>query len=235
MLKSLISVLIPVYNEKDTIEEILKKVHNAPYPDGFDYEVICVNDASTDGTTNLLKNYSNDKVVIIDKLVNQGKGAAIKTALEVAQGDIIIIQDADLEYNPNDYPKLIAPIIEGHADVVFGSRFLGGSGPHRVLFFWHSIGNKILTFLSNMLTNLNLTDMETCYKVFTRKAITDVDIKSRRFGIEPELTAKFAKKRLKIYEVPISYYGRDYQEGKKITWRDGISAMYYIFKYNLFN
>jgi len=229
-----ISILIPVYNEIKTIETILDKVHAAPIPKGFNYEIVCVDDASSDGTVDWLKKYKNDKVSIYFKEKNAGKGAAIKDAIAYATGDIMIIQDADLEYDPNEYSRLLDPIINGHADVVYGSRLMGGSGPQRVLFYWHSVGNRFLTTLSNMFTNINLTDMETCYKVFTKDAIAGINIKSKRFGLEPEITSKFAKKKLRMYEIPISYYGRDYSEGKKIGWKDGVSAIWCIIRFNLF-
>lgn len=229
----LISILIPVYNEKNTIEQLLQKVHSAPYPNGYDYEIICVDDCSTDGSTAWLKEYTHPKVKKIFKEKNEGKGSAISAALKEASGDIMIIQDADLEYDPNEYPQLLNPIIGGHADVVYGSRFLVAKA-QRVHFYWHALANKFLTHLSNMLTNVALTDMETCYKAFTKEAISGIKIKSKKFGIEPEITAKFAKKKCRIYEVPISYYGRSYQEGKKINWRDGLKAIVSILKYNLF-
>jgi len=221
-----ISILVPIYNEKNTIETILKKIHEAPIPKGYDYEIVCVDDASKDGTESWLKKYKNDRVSIYYKEKNEGKGAAIQTAIS---------KDADLEYDPNEYPRLLDPIIKGHADVVYGSRLMGGSGPQRVLFYWHSVGNRLLTTLSNMLTNINLTDMETCYKVFTKQAISGINIQSKRFGLEPEITAKFAKKKLRMYEIPISYYGRDYSEGKKIGWKDGVSAIWCIIKFNWFS
>lgn len=230
----LLSILIPVYNEERTIETILNNVHNVHYPEGIDYEIICVDDASRQETTDILKKYSHSKVTIHFQLINQGKGAAIAKAISLAKGDIMIIQDADLEYDPNEYPAVLAPILNGNADVVYGSRFLRAKDAHRVLSFWHYIGNKILTLCSNMFTNLNLTDMETCYKAFTKQALDGITIESKRFGIEPELTAKFAKRKRIIYEVPISYYGRDYSDGKKITWKDGVSAIYSIIKFNLF-
>lgn len=229
-----LSILIPVYNEEKTISEILDKVHTSARQLGLDYEIVCVNDASSDGTVDILKGYAHDQVKIFHQTHNQGKGAAIAKAVSLASGDILLIQDADLEYDPQEYGILLAPILQGHADVVFGSRFLGGTGAHRALFFWHYVGNKLLTFLSNMFSNLNLTDMETCYKAFTRGAIEGMRIESKRFGIEPELTAKFAKRHCRIYEVPISYYGRNYKDGKKITWKDGFSALYCILKYNIF-
>jgi len=222
-----LSVVIPVYNEAETILQILKKVEEA----SFDKEIVVVDDASTDKTRQLLEKFGEGIKVLFHE-TNQGKGAAIRTALSHVTGDIVIIQDADLEYDPSEYPQLIAPILEGKADVVYGSRFLGR--PHRVLLFWHSVGNKILTTLSNMLTNLNLTDMETGYKVFRAEVLRRIKIESKRFGFEPEITAKIAKLGCRIYEVPISYWGRDYSEGKKINWRDGIAAIYWIIWYNLF-
>ena len=228
----LLSVIVPVYNEARTILEVIKKVHEAPY----EKEIIVVDDGSSDGTKELLQNalelkeIPNLKVIFHKK--NKGKGAAIQSALKVVSGEIILIQDADLEYDPTQYPNLLSPILDGKADVVYGSRFLGG--PHRVLYFWHYMGNKLITLLSNMLTDLNLTDMETGYKVFRREVFEDIRIESSDFSFEPEITAKIAKKRWRIYEVPISYYGRSYEEGKKITWVDGIKAIFAILKYNLF-
>ena len=222
-----LSVIIPVYNEVETILEVIKKVKEVP----LDKEIIVVDDGSTDGTRGLLEAWGEEIKVLFHQ-VNQGKGAAIRTAIPNITGDIVIIQDADLEYDPSEYPRLIAPILEGKADVVYGSRFLGG--PHRVLLFWHSIGNRIVTTLSNMLTNLNLTDMETGYKAFRSEVIQRIKIESSRFGFEPEITAKVAKMGCRVYEVPISYSGRDYSEGKKISWRDGIAAIYWIIKFNLF-
>jgi len=222
-----VSVVIPVYNEAETILQILKKVKEA----SFDKEIIVVDDASTDGTHQLLEKFAEGINVLFHE-VNQGKGAAIRTAIPHISGDIVIIQDADLEYDPSEYPRLMAPILEGKADVVYGSRFLGG--PHRVLLFWHSVGNRIVTNLSNMLTNLNLTDMETGYKVFRAEVLKRIKIESNRFGFEPEITAKIAQMGCRIYEIPISYWGRDYSEGKKINWRDGIAAIYWILRYNLF-
>jgi len=227
-----LSVIIPCYNEKNTIKTIVNAVKNSPYPKK---EIIIVDDCSTDGTREILKaeiESDVDKVIYHSK--NQGKGSAIRTGIKEATGEIIIIQDADLEYDPNEYPILVEPILQGKADVVFGSRFLG-TGPHRVVYFWHSVGNAFLTLLSNMFTNLNLTDMETCYKVFKREIIQSINIEEDRFGFEPEITAKIAKmKNIKIYEVGISYYGRKYEEGKKIGWKDGIRAIYAIIKYNVF-
>ena len=224
----ILSIIIPVYNEKETINDIIDAVVATPYRK----EIIIVDDCSTDGTRTILTKIKKDglKVYIHDK--NQGKGAALQTGFSHATGDIILIQDADLEYDPQEYSTLINPILEGKADVVYGSRF-AGHGAHRVLYFWHYMGNRFLTFLSNLFTNLNLTDMETCYKAFTREAIAGVKIKEKRFGFEPEITAKMARKKLRIYEVPISYYGRTYEEGKKVTWKDGLRAMWCIIKYNL--
>lgn len=226
-----LSVIIPCYNEVHTIEKVVEAVKMSPYKD---LEVIIVDDYSTDGTREKLRNVVEprvDKVVYHD--MNQGKGAALRTGIREATGDIVIIQDADLEYDPDEYPKLVKPIVEGRADVVYGSRFMGHE-PHRVLYFWHRVGNMILTLLSNMFTNLNLTDMETCYKVFKRDIIQSIDIEEKRFGFEPEITAKIAKKQCRVFEVGISYYGRTYAEGKKIGWKDGLRAIFCIIKYNLF-
>jgi glycosyltransferase involved in cell wall biosynthesis len=229
-----ICVVIPVYNEIETITEIISRVSSAQVT-GSEKEIIIVDDCSTDGTRELLEEIgrSQKDLKILFHKINQGKGAALRTGFQSVTGDIVIIQDADLEYDPREYPKLLQPIIDGRADVVYGSRFLGG--PHRVLFFWHYLGNKILTLLSNALTNLNLTDMETCYKVFRRQVIEEIALKSNRFGIEPEFTAKVAKKGFRIYEVPISYSGRDYSEGKKITWKDGFVAIFTIFWFRFFD
>ncbi|MDA8052852.1 MAG: glycosyltransferase family 2 protein [Deltaproteobacteria bacterium] len=229
-----LSVIIPCYNEINTIDDVLDAVINAPYEDK---EIIVVDDFSTDGTRDKLRNYGNSgkfkKIIYHDK--NMGKGAAIRSGIKAAGGDIIIIQDADLEYNPEEYPKILMPILNGKADVVFGSRFKGESA-QRVLYFWHRMGNGFLTFLSNMFTNLNLTDMETCYKVFRKDIIRNIKIEEDRFGFEPEITAKISKiKDIRIYEVGISYYGRTYNEGKKINWKDGIRAVICILKYNLFS
>ncbi len=223
-----LSVIMPVYNEKDTIREIIAKVMN----EETDKELIIVDDCSTDGTTEILKTIQDERIKIFFHDVNQGKGAAIRTAVEHITGDIAIIQDADLEYNPTEYTRIIKPILSNKADVVYGSRFKGPE--QRVLFFWHYLANKFLTLVSNMLTNLNLSDMETCYKAFRATVIKKIQIESNRFGVEPELTAKIAKLNCRVYEVPISYYGRDYTEGKKITWKDGFSAIWSIIKYNLF-
>jgi len=220
-----LSVVIPVYNEKSTIRTILDAVKSVALPK----EIIIVDDFSTDGTRDVLKTVSDPDIRIFYHEYNQGKGAALRTGFSKVQGDIVVIQDADLEYNPQEYFRLIRPILEGKADVVYGSRFIGQS--HRVLLFWHYLGNQFLTLLSNMFTNLNLTDMETCYKVFKAEVMRDIRIKSNRFGVEPELTAKFARKRCRIYEIPISYAGRDYTEGKKIGWKDGFSAIWCIIKF----
>jgi len=224
-----LSVVIPVYNETKTIKEVLKRVQSVPH----DKEIIVVDDASTDGTTAWLKQVSGENMTVLFHDRNRGKGAAVRTGLGHATGDIIIIQDADLEYDPREYGRLIEPILDGRADVVYGSRFTGG--PQRVLFFWHYVGNKFLTLLSNMLTNLNLSDMETCYKIFRTELLEKFTIKSDRFGFEPEITAKFAKLNCRIYEVPISYSGRNYEEGKKVTWRDGLAALYHIVRFRLFD
>lgn len=222
-----LSVVIPVYNEKDTILEILRRVRSVDLPK----ETIVVDDFSTDGTRDVLRNLpAEENLKIIFHGQNLGKGAALRTGFVAVTGNIVVIQDADLEYDPVEYPNLIRPILANKADVVFGSRFLGG--PHRVLLFWHSVGNRILTTLSNMFTDLNLTDMETCYKVFRSEVLNRLKLRENRFGFEPEFTAKVAKARLRIYEVPISYSGRDYSEGKKITWKDGVAALYFILKYS---
>jgi len=225
----ILSLVMPVYNEKNTLTEILNKVKAVPVKK----EIIIVDDGSADGTREILKDLKSDNIKIIFHEKNQGKGAAIKTGLREATGDIVIIQDADLEYDPNEIPKVIQPILDGFADVVYGSRFLGGH-PHGVLYFWHMVGNKLLTTLSNVFTGINLTDMETCYKAFKREIIQSLEIEEDRFGFEPEMTAKIAKKKCRIYEVGISYYGRTYEEGKKIGWKDAFSALKCIIKYNLF-
>jgi glycosyltransferase involved in cell wall biosynthesis len=225
-----VSIVIPCFNELETIEMIIDAVLASPVPNK---EVIVIDDCSTDGTRDVLRDKIEpriDQVIFHDR--NQGKGAALRTGFKAATGDIVLIQDADLEYDPRDYERLLAPIIEGRADVVFGSRFAGGES-HRVFYFWHSVGNRLLTLMSNMLTDLNLTDMEVCYKVFRREIIQQIEIEEDRFGFEPEITAKVAKLRCRVYEVGISYAGRTFSEGKKIGWRDGVRAIWCIFKYNL--
>ena len=226
-----LSIVIPVYNEKNTIEKIIGQVQSVNLD--LDKEIILVDDGSTDGTQEILRKLETDEVRIFFQEINQGKGKALQTGFSKASGDFVIIQDADLEYDPKEYPKLLAPLLDGRADAVYGSRFLGG--PHRVLFFWHYLGNKMLTTFSNMLSNLNLTDMETCYKVFRKEILDKITLKSKRFGIEPEITLKLAKLKCRIYEVPISYSGRDYSEGKKIGWKDGIAAIFHIIRFKFFD
>jgi glycosyltransferase involved in cell wall biosynthesis len=232
-----LSVLVPVYNEERTLEEIVRRVCGFQIPK----EIILVDDGSEDQSRTILTRLQEENARANDPLnqikvffqpVNQGKGAAIKTALSHVTGDIVLVQDADLEYDPKDYPSLLAPIQAGQADVVYGTRFYGG-GAHRVLFFWHYMGNLALTLMSNMLTNLNLSDMEVGYKAFRAEAVKGINLKSNRFGFEPEITVKLAKKRCRFYEVPISYHGRTYEEGKKITWKDGIAALYYLIRFRL--
>ena len=225
-----LSIVIPVYNEAATIARIVDLVRSVEV--GMEKEILLVDDCSRDGTREVLEKMARENPDLQARFheVNQGKGAALRTGFAAATGDIVLIQDADLEYDPKEYSRLLQPIVDGHADVVYGSRFLGG-GAHRVVFYWHYLGNRLLTTLSNMTTNLNLTDMEVCYKVFKREVIQSIPLKENRFGFEVEITAKIARRKLKIYEVPISYYGRDYSEGKKIGWKDGFSALRCIVKY----
>jgi Glycosyltransferases involved in cell wall biogenesis len=232
-----LSVLVPVYNEERTVEEVVRRISAVPRPK----EIIIVDDGSIDRSREILTRLQkeNDRATLTDNTIrvffqpqNQGKGAAIKTALSHVTGEVVIIQDADLEYDPKDYPTLLEPIQSGLADVVYGTRFYGG-GAHRVLFFWHYVGNQLLTLISNMITNLNLSDMEVGYKVFRAEVVKGIDLKSPRFGFEPEITVKLAKKQCRFYEVPISYHGRTYAEGKKITWKDGIAALYYLIRFRL--
>jgi glycosyltransferase involved in cell wall biosynthesis len=225
----LLSVVMPVYNERNTIAEIIRRVQAID----ISKEIIIIDDGSSDGTREFLNGLRAENIQIFYHDVNKGKGAALRTGFQYVRGDVVIIQDSDLEYDPLDYPKLLAPLLDGRADAVFGSRFLGG--PHRVLFFWHFVANRFLSLLSNMLTNFNLSDMETGYKAFRADVIKSLALKADRFGFEPEVTAKLARHRYRIYEVPISYSGRDYTEGKKITWRDGVAALYYIIRFRLFN
>jgi glycosyltransferase involved in cell wall biosynthesis len=235
----ILSVIIPAYNEEQTLHKILDKVCAVELIGGIQKEVIVINDCSTDKTEEVIKQYINEHlgfpIRFVSHPVNAGKGAAIHTGIKSATGDFILVQDADLEYDPSEYNTLLKPMLDGFADVVFGSRFMGGNA-HRVLFFWHSIGNHILTFVSNMFNNVNLTDMETCYKLFKAEHLKQLDLREKRFGFEPEVTAKISRiARIRIYEVGISYYGRTYEEGKKINWKDGVRAFYCILKYGLFS
>ncbi|HEV2732316.1 MAG TPA: glycosyltransferase family 2 protein [Terriglobales bacterium] len=225
-----LSVVIPIYNERNTLRSVVERVLSLP----FEMEVLCVDDGSGDGSREMLADLRSEhrNVRMFLQPHNMGKGAALRRGIQEATGDYVIIQDADLEYDPQDYPTLLDPLIQGKADVVYGSRFLG-SGPHRVLYFWHSVGNSILTLLSNCLTNINLSDMETCYKAFRREVIQSIPIEEDRFGFEPEITVKVAKRKLRIYEVGISYWGRTYEEGKKIGWKDGVRALWCLLKYSL--
>lgn len=229
-----LSIIIPVFNEQKTLPTLLEKIEKVILED-IEKEIVIVDDCSTDGTRDFLQTLGQ-KYRIFFQENNQGKGSAVKKGLELASGDFLLIQDADLEYDPSDYSVLLEPIFKHSADVVYGSRFLG-KGPHRVLFFWHSLGNRILTLFSNMLTNVNLTDMETCYKLFKKEVLADIipKLKSTRFGFEPEITARIAKKEIVIYEVGISYYGRTYKDGKKINWKDGLAAFWHIIRFNLFS
>lgn len=225
-----LSVVMPVYNEARTIVAVIDRVLKAPVD--LPREIIVVDDASTDGTRQLLQNMSSGEIRLVLHDVNRGKGAAIRTGMAHATGEIVLVQDADLEYDPRDYPLLLDPILEGHADVVFGNRFHGG--PHRVLYFWHYAANRFLTLLTNVLTGLNVTDMEVGYKVFRRDVLARLTLTADRFGFEPEVTVKIAKMGCRVYEVPIRYYGRTYQEGKKITWRDGVAALFHLLRYRFF-
>jgi glycosyltransferase involved in cell wall biosynthesis len=235
----ILSIIIPAYNEGRTIHQILNKIKAVELIGNCTKEIVIVNDCSKDNTEEAIENYikqnSDIKISYFKHAINKGKGAAIHTGIKEAKGDYIIVQDADLEYDPTEFNILLKPVLDGFADVVYGSRFMGGK-PHRILFFWHTLGNNMLTFLSNMLTNLNLTDMETCYKLFRSDIIKNINLKENRFGFEPEVTAKVSRvKGVRIYEVGISYYGRTYEEGKKISWKDGFRAIYCIIKYNIFS
>ena len=227
-----VSIVIPVFNEERTIEEIVKRVEKADVS-GLKKQIVLVDDASRDRSPDILQKFAKKHTVLIHP-INQGKTAALRTGFKSAVGDVVIVQDADLEYDPDEYVRLLEPILEGKADIVYGSRF-AGHGPHRVVFFWHSVGNKLLTTLSNMITNLNLSDMETCYKVFRREVLDGVEIESSRFGFEPEFTVKMARRGKVFYEIGISYYGRSYAEGKKINWRDGFAAIWYLLRFGIFS
>ncbi len=230
----LLSIVVPVYNEERTVEALLGAVLSAPLPEGVDREVVVVDDASADGTPSRLARFSSDsRVRVFRQEPNQGKGAALRRGFAEARGDFVVVQDADLEYDPREYSKLLLPVLDGRADVVYGSRF-AGSDAHRVLFFWHSVGNRVLTLVSNAVTNLNLTDMETCYKLFRADVLRRITVREDRFGFEPEITAKVARLGVRIYEVGIGYSGRTYDEGKKIGWKDGVRAFWCILKYGLF-
>lgn len=222
-----LSVLIPVYNEHKTIEACIRRIQAVDLPK----ELILVDDASDDGSSEIIQSLESPEIKVARHEINRGKGAAVRTAISLADGDICVIQDADLEYDPQELPRLIEPILDGRADAVYGSRFLGG--PQRVHLFWHYVGNRLLTLLSNALTNINLSDMETCYKAIRTPLLHTIPLSSNRFGFEPEITAKLARKKARIYEIPISYSGRDYSEGKKIDWRDGLAALYWILRYRL--
>ena len=226
-----LTIVIPVYNEKGTLLELIRRVRSVPLP--LEKEIVVVDDFSGDGTRDILGGIGGADLKVLLQPKNMGKGAALRRGFVEATGDIVLVQDADLEYDPAEYPTLLAPILDGRADVVYGSRFL--SGPHRVLFFWHSVGNKFLTTFSNIVTNLNLTDMETCYKVFRREILSKITLKSERFGFEPEVTIKLARLKARIYEVPVSYAGRDYAEGKKIGWKDGLAALFHIIRFRFFD
>jgi len=231
---SLLTIVVPVYNEEKTVPALLRAVLAAPLQDGVDRELVVIDDASTDGTAEALAQFADEpRIRVLRQPVNQGKGAALRRGFAEARGDLVVVQDADLEYDPRDLQRLLAPVLEGRADVVYGSRFVG-SEAHRVLFFWHMVGNRFLTLVSNMVTNLNLTDMETCYKLFRTEVLRRIRLEEDRFGIEPEITAKVARLGVRIYEVGIGYAGRTYDEGKKIGWRDGLRALFCIIKYGLF-
>jgi glycosyltransferase involved in cell wall biosynthesis len=226
-----LSVVIPAFNEQETISEIIRRVRAVDV--GLEKEIIVVDDGSTDGTRETLQGLAGPGLTLVFHEKNQGKGAALRSGFARAAGDIVLVQDADLEYDPREYPRLLEPILDGRADVVYGSRFLGG--PHRVLYYWHYVGNRLLTTLSDMLSNLNLTDMETCYKVFRREVLEKIRLRSSRFGFEPEITMKVAKLKCRVYELPISYSGRDYTQGKKIGWKDGLAALFHLVRYRFFD